>query len=84
MRHVPWNLDLTGRALSAAAVLAAVILALTGCGGGSREGATEAGGEPPTTAEPAALADVVDVGELRELFDAAAGKPRLLLLLSPT
>jgi hypothetical protein len=53
-----------------AALLA--VLALASCGGGE-------GGE-----QPAALTDVGGIFELRAAFNADEGKPRLLLLLSPT
>jgi hypothetical protein len=53
-------------------VLALVASALTGCG--SHESATNGG----------RLTDLTSVGQLQRDFDAHEGRPRLLLLLSPT
>jgi hypothetical protein len=61
-------------------VLAAV--ALASCSGGS-----ESGDEPERASSPAAAAELTDVAgvlDLRAAFNADSGRPRLLLLLSPT
>jgi hypothetical protein len=64
-----------------AAVLVASVLAAAGCSGGD-------GGGAPTASPPAAasaqLQDVAGVLDLRAVFNADEGRPRLLLLLSPT
>jgi hypothetical protein len=57
-------------------VLAVVVLA--SCGGG---GEPEASSSPAPAAE---LADVAGVLDLRAAFNRDSGRPRLLLLLSPT
>jgi hypothetical protein len=64
-----------GRA--AVALLAVVaLLGITGCGGDDTEGEAAAGsGE---------LQDVSSVAVVKDAFDADAGTPRLVLLLSPT
>ena len=41
-------------------------------------------GAPVVAAQDAALADLTDLGQLRDLFNRRAGVPRLILLLSPT
>lgn len=60
--------------LLAALVLAVAALVAAGCGGSSVESA-------PASAEVAELRSVDQVGTA---FDADRGKPRLVLLLSPT
>ena len=60
---------------SLALVAAAAVLA--GCGSDS----SPTGGE---RAEPAGVRDVTSVLALRAAFNADRGKPRLLLILSPT
>ena len=72
-------------------------LVLVGCGGGSDEGSGRAGpednnipaeepsfaaGDPP--APSPSLRDLAGLAELREIFNGDAGRPRLILLLSPT
>jgi hypothetical protein len=69
------------------ALIASGALALAGCTGS--DGSTAAAERPtagtPTEPSPkATLVDVSSLGELRERFNADAGHPRLLLLLSPT
>jgi hypothetical protein len=49
-----------------------LVLVVAGCGGSSQ------------TAAPPALQDIHGVGDLAARVDAAKGKPRLVLLLSPT
>ena len=73
------------------ALIAAGGVALAGCGGdsGGNTPAQAGKSEPPAAAatEPsrkATLVDVSSVDELRKHFNADAGQPRLLLLLSPT
>jgi len=39
---------------------------------------------PAVTAQGAALTDLEDLDQLRDLFNQRAGAPRLILLLSPT
>ncbi len=59
-----------------AALLAAVVLAaVTGCGG--RHHAA-------SSTQPARLTDLRSVDQLRTLFNAHAGEPRLVVLVSPT
>ena len=41
-------------------------------------------GAPVVAAQDAALADLDDLAQLRDLFNRRAGVPRLILLLSPT
>jgi hypothetical protein len=59
-------------------VLAA--LALASCGGGG-DGEPEAASSPAPAAQ---LTDIEGVLELRAAFNADSGRPRLVLLLSPT
>lgn len=61
------------RAALAFLVLVAVLVG-AGCGGSSAE----------RTADPGAVAELTDVEQLASAFDADRGKPRLVLLLSPT
>ena len=58
--------------VAAIAVLAALLAA--GCGGG--------GGK--SSQAPRRLTDLHDVGQLRTQFNAHAGEPRLIVLVSPT
>jgi hypothetical protein len=64
-----------GRA-AVALVAVAALLGVTGCGGDDTEGEAAAG--------PGELRDVSSVGVVADAFDADAGTPRLVLLLSPT
>jgi hypothetical protein len=52
----------------------ATLLVVAGCGGSSRQT------PPPKTG----LTDLRSVDQLRTLFNAHAGEPRLILLMSPT
>lgn len=63
--------------------LVAASLGLAGCGGGSDgdTAAKTAASEPGTEAT---LVDVTSVDSLRARFNADAGRPRLLLIFSPT
>jgi hypothetical protein len=65
-----------------AGLLAVSVLAAAGCSGG------DGGGGGPAASPPAAagaqLQDVAGVLDLRAAFNADEGRPRLLLLLSPT
>jgi ABC-type glycerol-3-phosphate transport system substrate-binding protein len=54
------------------AVAIAVVLVLAACGGGSKQ----------THADT--LTDLQSVAQLKTLFNAHAGEPRLILLISPT
>ena len=67
-----------GRRLATALGLCACLAALAGCGSGGDSAATEA------TPKRATLKDVSNVLELRAAFNEDRGKPRLLLILSPT
>ena len=58
------------------AILAAVVL-VAGCGG-SKE---QAGGAAPS---PSRVVELAGVGPFSQQFAADRGKPRLLLILSPT
>lgn len=66
------------RALVAAAFLA---LVLSGCGGGKTAAHEATTARAPVTGQ---LADLHSVEQLASLFNADAGKPRLVLLMSPT
>ena len=57
-------------------VSAVCALWLAGCSGSEQSN--------DTASEPGAVTELKSVETLREAFDADAGKPRLLLLLSPT
>jgi hypothetical protein len=68
----------------------ALVVLIAACGnGGPRQGAggppTDSGGERSTPVEASpALLDLTEIERLKETFNADGGKPRLLLLLSPT
>jgi hypothetical protein len=59
---------------SLAVVVGVAVVVLTGCGGSSSVSAPAAG----------AVAELRSVDQLETAFDADRGKPRLVLLLSPT
>ena len=61
------------------ALLVAAILLAAGCGGDSNSSSSGA----ERSAEPA-VRDITDVLALRAAFNEDRGKPRLLLILSPT
>ena len=63
-------------------LLAAIVLCLVLAGGTAP--AQPRLGAPVVVAQDAALADLKDLGQLRDLFNRRAGVPRLILLLSPT
>ena len=56
------------------------IALLAGCGGSSKRSDSESSAP---AADPQ-LTDLHTTGEFRSLFNAARGKPRVVLLLSPT
>jgi hypothetical protein len=56
-------------------VLALLVLALTACGG-----ATTPSAQPSRSA----LIDLHSTAQLRSIFNAASGEPRLVVLVSPT
>ena len=68
--------------MSRRAIIAAllVLVTCTGCGSSSTAKSR------PSDASPTAprLTDIKSVGELRTSFNAHAGEPRLILLMSPT
>jgi hypothetical protein len=73
------------------AVVAVTLIALlAACGGtdnanrsaGSTTGSATGGTTP--RGGPRQLVDLHDLGQLRSLFNARAGEPRLILLVSPT
>jgi hypothetical protein len=66
--------------MSRRGLLVFVVLALTACGGGGG-GAPEASSPAPAAG---GLRDIEGVLDLRVTFNADSGRPRLLLLLSPT
>jgi hypothetical protein len=73
-----------------AALLGALAFGLAGCGGSDGDSGAQSGStEPPATAptqpsRDATLSDIASVDQLRARFNVDEGKPRLLLLLSPT
>jgi hypothetical protein len=79
-----------GRRRLVGASVALVSLAFVACtpisGGGPTSAPPEAGSAMSATgaAAPAPLQDLHDVGQLQAALDQDAGKPRLLLLVSPT
>ncbi len=76
------------------AVGLALILAGCGSSGGSSTGtssstATSGGGSgssavASTAATPTTPIDITDIGQLRTAFNQHAGRPRLIVLMSPT
>jgi ABC-type glycerol-3-phosphate transport system substrate-binding protein len=60
-----------------AALLVLAALALAGCGGGDETAA-------PDTPPADGVQELANVLDLRAAFEADAGKPRVLLLFSPT
>jgi hypothetical protein len=72
------------------ALTATLLLALAGCGGADNanrsvgpttRSATSTRGSAPG---PRQLVDLHDLEQLRSLFNARSGEPRLILLVSPT
>jgi hypothetical protein len=63
-------------------LLAALVLA--SCGGGDDSGGAPEAASNPAPAAAAELTDVAGVLDLRAAFNRDSGRPRLLLLLSPT
>jgi hypothetical protein len=62
------------------ALAALAVVALAACGGGSDEPERQAAATQPQ----GGLTDVTDVAAFGREFDADRGKPRLLVLMSPT
>lgn len=62
-------------------VLVAVVAVASAC---TSDGATTAGGQVAPTSAEARISSLQEVSQLRDRFDANAGKVRLVLLLSPT
>ena len=60
---------------------AMLALALTGC---AHLGGVSAPWDRPTPPAGVSLTDLHDIGELRATFNQDVGKPRLILLVSPT
>jgi hypothetical protein len=57
--------------------IAVLVLLVAACGHGT--------GAPERTAAPKpSLTDLRDIAQLRSLFNARAGEPRLIILVSPT
>ena len=59
-----------------------VVLAMVGCGGS--EGAQQTPKAQPSPARPSSVRELDTIAPLKDAFEAAAGRPRLLLILSPT
>jgi hypothetical protein len=64
---------------SAVVAVAALALILVGCGASGRHAATTS-----TTATGPQIRQLHSIGELRRAFNAHAGVPRLIVLVSPT
>jgi ABC-type glycerol-3-phosphate transport system substrate-binding protein len=62
------------------AALAALVLAAAACGGSG----SESGKEAAEASGSGAVTDLTSVDQLRERFNADAGKLRLIVLASPT
>lgn len=60
-----------------------VLVGLVGCGGPG-PAAVSVPWDRPSVPAGLSLRDVHDIGELRDVFNQDAGKPRLILLVSPT
>lgn len=54
-----------------------VVLAVVGCGGSD-------GAQPAAQAQASPVRDLQSLDPLKDAFEADAGRPRLLLILSPT
>ena len=61
--------------------LVVLLVALVGCG---HSGAATATVDRPASPAGLSLRDLHDIGQLRDVFNQDAGKPRLILLVSPT
>jgi hypothetical protein len=61
--------------IRAALLGAALLLAASACGGSGRN---------TSSASASKLTDLHDIGQLRTLFNAHAGEPRLIVLVAPT
>ena len=62
----------------------ALLVVAAVCARSGSQGAPGPQQSTDTASEPGAVAELKSVDTLREAFDADAGNPRLLLLLSPT
>jgi hypothetical protein len=67
------------RLLAPLAVAFALVLAGTGCSGGNHPSASAQAGS-----SAGAPRELHSIGELRAAFNAHAGEPRLIVLVSPT
>lgn len=84
--------DRLGRALGWLSIALLIVAAGCSASGSSRTAATQTGPTPAeTTPRPdeqpgtaTALVDLRNLDELKAAFNASAGAPRLILLLSPT
>lgn len=72
------------RLVSLAVGLAVAVVALVGCGGGHGTSTGAASGAAPASSASADPRELRSIADLRAAFNAHAGEPRLILLISPT
>jgi hypothetical protein len=72
MRHV----------LPALLAIAIAVTVASGCGSSDHSSASDSAGSPASGRT--GLTEITSIDQLRELFNAQSGKPRLILLAAPT
>ena len=80
MRGIPRR-RISRRSFAAGLAALVTIALLAGCGGSSKRNDSESSAPPAAGPQ---LTELRTTGEFRSLFNDAKGKPRVVLLLSPT